>query len=525
MTVPIIGEAQILIRAATKAFASEVEKDTGKAIDKATEGVEKKASISFEKVATIGGAALAGIGVALSKQGRELEKSQIALRQVIENSGKSFSDYEIRLAEATKIQAKYGHGAADVRDALTKLTLSTKSPDRALESLTLTSNIAALKNIDLADAAVLVGRIYAGNAKVLKQFGVDGVRATETTKNLKEATDAHAKAIRDLNTAQQRLSDLEAIQAGKAKLSVQDAIALRDARQGLADAQAETARTATDLGVAEQGVADAAAAGAANLGAVSDKVGGVAQEQAGTFIGKLEGIKTALGNISAEIGQTAGPAITGVGTALATLGGIISGVQAGIDIGLIPALGRAAVALIGPVGVAAAIAALGTAIYFFLFEGDKFTKWTNDIHDNIQEGITSFLEFINVIDTAEEKHSKAIQEANKRLGGGATVERKGGRTVVDLRTKHQGGSIPSFQAGGEVPILAQSGEFVMRRSAVNRVGLAGMNAINSGRGGAQTIIVPVILDGREIARVTANPMRDEMIRQNRGNVDVFGGRA
>lgn len=612
----VIGEAAILLRPLTKLFASQVEKEAGAAVKKATGEIEKKANVSFQKVLATAGVAVTGLGALLTKHGRDLQRSQIGLTQVIENAGGSWSQYEKQVDAATKTQARYGHGAADVREALTKLSLVTKSPDVALKSLSVTADLAAIKNISLADAAVLVGRAYQGNAKLLKQFGIDGINAAKATENLKDATAAHSKAVDRLNRAQGNLRDLEAsiaegrkktnsdlrrerdarqslertqkrgsesvaeaqehlvdVQdelatqtetslsdqirlreatqdvlqaqqraaedladanqnlldidaefAERQKLSVSEAQSLRDARLEVSQAQAESARTATDLAVAQKASSDAAAAGAANLALLQEKIGGIAEEQADTLIGKLDGIKTSLFNVAAELGEKTGPAVLGLGTLLTGAGGLgsaISGVDSLISLKLIPKLGAAAAAFLGPVGLSAAVIGFSAImVKSFQEAGEAVDQF---VHDHLP-GLERFLldHIAPALTGVKEKIDGLFGLDSKKVGVLTPYLRD---IFKPTPTKHSGGSIPSFATGGEVPILAQSGEFVMRRSAVNRVGLAGMNAINSGRGGAQTIIVPVVLDGREIARVTANPMRDEMIRQNRGNVDVFGGRA
>ena len=69
------------------------------------------------------------------------------------------------------------------------------------------------------------------------------------------------------------------------------------------------------------------------------------------------------------------------------------------------------------------------------------------------------------------------------------VAHKGGHIKDD-------GSVQKFATGGmgqgqdNVPILAQAGEYVMQRSAVESVGLEAMNRINAG-GGAGSVVVNV----------------------------------
>ena len=44
--------------------------------------------------------------------------------------------------------------------------------------------------------------------------------------------------------------------------------------------------------------------------------------------------------------------------------------------------------------------------------------------------------------------------------------------------RHQGGMIQSYHEGGDVPMIGQEGEFVMRRSAVDSIGLENLNRMN-----------------------------------------------
>ena len=53
---------------------------------------------------------------------------------------------------------------------------------------------------------------------------------------------------------------------------------------------------------------------------------------------------------------------------------------------------------------------------------------------------------------------------------------------------HNGGMIQSYHQGGDVPIMAQEGEFVMRRSAVESIGLENLNRMNrTGQSGGVNI--------------------------------------
>jgi hypothetical protein len=75
------------------------------------------------------------------------------------------------------------------------------------------------------------------------------------------------------------------------------------------------------------------------------------------------------------------------------------------------------------------------------------------------------------------------------------------------------GRVHRFHAGGpiggdEFPILAQSGEFVMRRAAVNRYGVDFMRAVNSGRfgGGSQPIHIHNYVGGEKVDELVVDAM-------------------
>ena len=64
---------------------------------------------------------------------------------------------------------------------------------------------------------------------------------------------------------------------------------------------------------------------------------------------------------------------------------------------------------------------------------------------------------------------------------------------------HSGGMIPqSYHSGGDVPIVAQEGEFVMQRSAVESIGVENLNRMN--RTGQASGGVNVTFSGNVMSR-------------------------
>jgi hypothetical protein len=131
--------------------------DHGKAIGPALMGV---------------GGALAGIGVGLSALGSKDQAAHQQLQQAVEATGKSYDDYGGQVEKAIKSQESFGHTANQTQDALRVLTQATGDPAKALQLLNTASDLAAAKHEDLSTAATQLGKVYNGNTRLLKEFGI-----------------------------------------------------------------------------------------------------------------------------------------------------------------------------------------------------------------------------------------------------------------------------------------------------------------------------------------------------------------
>lgn len=90
------------------------------------------------------------------------------------------------------------------------------------------------------------------------------------------------------------------------------------------------------------------------------------------------------------------------------------------------------------------------------------------------------------------------------VGGGSTVLSStavAGPSSIGVPLFAKGGPVPHFAQGGEVPAILHSGEFVMNRSATNRIGTGALNAMNKGaslgRSGGDTYIT-IHAEGAEV---------------------------
>ena len=258
------------------------------------------------------------------------------------------------------------------------------------------------------------------------------------------------------------------------------------------------------------------------LGFISEKVsalnewwGGLDEKQK-TVILTLAGLLAALGPVLSVVGSvvsTIGSLVTIMGAASAG-GGVMAAV-----IG----------ALTGPIGIAvaaiAALIAIGTALYL---NWDKVCQWAATTKENvlkawedIKSGITEKIE------SAKEK----VHDAIEKIKG-----------FFDFQWKLPHIDLPHFSIDGEFSLNPPSiphfsvdwykSGAIFDGASVIGVGEAGPEAVvplsgesmrpfaraiaeEMGDGGTYTIIVPVMLDGREIARATVTYTREELRRLDR----------
>jgi hypothetical protein len=139
------------------------------------------------------GGALAGVGAGLAVLGSKDQAAHQQLQAAVEATGKSYDDYAGRVDTAIKHQEKFGDTSAQTQDALRILTQATGDPTKALNDLSVATDLAAAKHESLDTAATQVGKAYNGNSKILKEFGIT------TSTNTKHVTD-HSKVIGELAT-------------------------------------------------------------------------------------------------------------------------------------------------------------------------------------------------------------------------------------------------------------------------------------------------------------------------------------
>jgi hypothetical protein len=277
------------------------------------------------------GGAVAGIGFGLSVLGSKDKAARQQLAASVEATGNAWSDYSDKVEEAIKHNERFGDTAATTENALQILTQATNSPQQALNLLGVATDLAAAKHEDLTTAATQLGKIYNGNTKLLKQFGINLDSSAAATKAADKATRDAAAAQKKLADAQQKLVDLQTIDAAKKKLTVTQTVRLHDA-------QLKVVTTTNDATAAQKKMNDAQAAAltatknqASGVEQLGKKVYGQAAAQADTATGKLKGYATAVEDWAAAFGQKYANALQIAGQAVGVLGAGFRGAKGMID--------------------------------------------------------------------------------------------------------------------------------------------------------------------------------------------------
>ncbi len=297
-------------------------------IDEGLDQMGKKAKDNGDKLIAIGGI-MAGVGVGLAALGSHEKQSHDQLSAAIEATGKSYDDYSDQIEKAIKKNEKYGQSSAATQDALRALTQATGDPAKALQLLGTATDLAAAKHESLSSAATQLGRTYNGASKMLKEFGIEAApKAAAATKALESATKQAGAADDAVTKAKQKLADVEALYAGKAKLSVAQSQRLRDAQANVTSAIAKARDAHAKLAGAQDTAKKAAAGQMSTMDELSAKLKGQAAASVDSFTGKLKVLGVEVEDQAAKFGQKYGPAITALGSAMAVVGGVVKTTQA-----------------------------------------------------------------------------------------------------------------------------------------------------------------------------------------------------
>lgn len=152
----------------------------GKKVGRGLGGGLKKLSLAAGGAGLVLGGALA-VGLKGSIDAAiEAEKSQANLRNALKNVGADTPKVRAQVdGLVTSLSTMSGFDDEDLQDAFSDLTRTTGSAKTAMSSMSIVADLARAKNISLASAAKIVGRVQNGNTGILKRYGIElGKNAT-----------------------------------------------------------------------------------------------------------------------------------------------------------------------------------------------------------------------------------------------------------------------------------------------------------------------------------------------------------
>jgi hypothetical protein len=149
----------------------------------------------------VGIAAVAGAAVGLKKAADatiEAEKSQAKLVTQLKAAGISYKDHAKQIDEVIQKHSRLsGLDDEDLQDSFTNIVRVTGDVNKALKLNGLAADFARAKNIDVAKAGELVGKVAGGNTGILARYGIvvkEGATAQEALAELQKKFAGQAEA-------------------------------------------------------------------------------------------------------------------------------------------------------------------------------------------------------------------------------------------------------------------------------------------------------------------------------------------
>jgi hypothetical protein len=251
--------------------------------------------------AIIGGAGIIGGLESVVGASIDAEKAQAKLDTQLKAVGISYKDHRKQIDDViTKTSAYSGFLDKDLQGSLSNIVRSTGDLGKSLGLLGLATDIARTKNIGVADAGALIGKIYAGNTRVLKSLGIQLDPVTKAhdklTASTKHATDEQKRAA---TAEDKRATAQKAIAALQSKLSGQAEAYGKTTSGSLDKMKAAVDRLEIKLGNALAPTVQAVATAIAKF--VEQMQSG--QGAGGKFVGVIKSIGTAFGIASDAVGK------------------------------------------------------------------------------------------------------------------------------------------------------------------------------------------------------------------------------
>lgn len=230
----------------------------------------------------LGAAAAVGIGGESLHLYSQYEQQLNALEVAVKNAGHSWSSFQGPLAKANESMQKLGYNQSEVAQSLAAFVTATGSPTKALRDMEVAANLAAEKNMSLADATSELMPVLAGSSRAMSDLGLNILDTSGRMETIQQAQQGVHKAQLALNDVQNKMN--AGLLAGAA---YQDSY-----------------RTATlNLQIAQEHLKLSQDSVNKNLDTIAGKVAGAADALGKRLPGQIDVARATLHNLGISIGK------------------------------------------------------------------------------------------------------------------------------------------------------------------------------------------------------------------------------
>lgn len=159
-------ELSILVRVKDEATAA-MNKLSGSLTN--AEGASKTFALGLAGAVTVA----AGFGVIAVKAAADAQAEMAKVDQIVKTMGGNFDETKNKIEEAAASTIQLGFDDETAAVSIARLYQRTNDFNQALQLNTIAMDLARAKNLDLEQASQLVGMAFGGNAKLLKQYGIE----------------------------------------------------------------------------------------------------------------------------------------------------------------------------------------------------------------------------------------------------------------------------------------------------------------------------------------------------------------
>lgn len=169
---------------------------------------DRNASALSKRMVLLGTGMMVAGGLILNFAGH-VEQSRNTLKQALENEGRDFGAWQDTIDKAIAKGKQWGHNQSQVMDSLQTLSRIVKDQKQLTEAYAIAEDVAVARGLKLGQATDLVTRAMAGNSRALRALGITETLMADPAKKYAAAHEALRRAIEQTANASANLRDAE----------------------------------------------------------------------------------------------------------------------------------------------------------------------------------------------------------------------------------------------------------------------------------------------------------------------------